>query len=102
MPEADFRTWWTIGALVAGSVVLIVAALLTAILLVARNIERLAGIALRVVGEIADDTRPIWSIADANAIVEDIVDTARSIEARIESLADAQSSEIKTEPEGGI
>ena len=101
MLEADFHSWWMLGYALAMVVVVAVAALLTAILLVARNIERLAGMALGVAGQIESATRPIWSLAGANAIVEEIVGTVRSIEDRVGTLADVLAPEAGIGPEGG-
>jgi hypothetical protein len=84
---------WTVGFLLGGLIVLAVAALLLAILMVARNIERLAGQALGVAGEIGTATKPIWSLADANDVVEDIAGTVRSIEAQVTAIADALEGE---------
>jgi hypothetical protein len=84
---------WTVGFILGGAVVVVVAALLITILLVARNIERLAGKALGVAGEIKAATRSIWSLADANDIVEDIAGTVRSIEAQVTTIADQLEGE---------
>ena len=80
--------WWGLGYVVGVVAVLVVAALLIAILLVARNIERLAGQALSVAWEIKSATRPIWSLADANDLVEDIAGTVLSIESQVTTIAD--------------
>ena len=85
--------WWTVGFMMGGVVVIVVAALLITNLLVARNIERLAGQVLGVAGEIKTATRPIWSLADANDIVEDIAGTVRSIEAQVATIADGLEGE---------
>jgi hypothetical protein len=87
---------WTLGFILGGVIVVVVAALLISILLVARNIERLAGQALGVAGEIKTATRPIWSLADANEIVEDIAGPVRSIEAQVTIIADELSPETAT------
>ena len=79
---------WTLGFALGAAVVLVVAALLIAILLVARNIERLAGQALGVAGEIVAATRPVWVLGDANNIVEEITTAVRSIDAQVTALAD--------------
>ena len=84
---------WTLGFILGGVIVVVVAALLITILLVARNIERLAGKALGVAGEIKAATRSIWSLADANDIVEDIAGTVHSIEAQVTAIADELSPE---------
>jgi len=85
--------WWTVGFMTGGVVVVVVAALLITILLVARNIERLAGQALGVDGELKTATQSIWSLADANDIVEDIAGSVRSIDAQVTAIADALSPE---------
>ena len=79
---------WTLGFALGTAVVLVVAALLIGILLVARNIERLAGQALAVAGEIEAATRPIWALGDANHLVEEIATAVRSIDAQVTALAD--------------
>jgi hypothetical protein len=79
---------WTIGFVLGGVVVLVVAALLIAILLVARTIERLAGRALGVAGEIKAVTKPIWLLADVNSILDEIAGTVRSVEAQVGAIAD--------------
>ena len=94
--------WWTVGFMTGGVVVVVVAALLITILLVARNIERLAGQALGVAGEIITATRPIWSLADANGMVEDVAGTVRSIEAQVTAIADELSPETAAGPERGV
>src|SRR5215471_4966785 len=84
---------WAVGFVTGGVVVVAVAALLITILLVARNIERLAGRALSVAVEIKTATRPIWSLADANDLLEDIAGTVRSVEAQVTAIADELSPE---------
>jgi hypothetical protein len=79
--------WWNFGFVVGALIVLIIAVLLIAILLVARNIRRLAAEALSVAGEIENTTKPIWDIAGANKVVEDIAVTAKSVESRVKAIA---------------
>ncbi len=79
---------WVLGYALGAAVVAVVALLLIAILLVARNIERLAGTALAVAGTIETATRPIWTLADANQIVEEIATAVRSIDSQVTTLAD--------------
>ena len=94
--------WWAIGFILGGAIAVVVAALLITILLVARNIERLAGQALGVAGEIITATRPIWSLADANDIVEDIAGTVRSVEAQVTVIADELPPESAAGSERGV
>jgi hypothetical protein len=84
---------WILGFTLGAAVVLAVAALLTGILLVARNIERLAGQALGVAGDIVAATRPVWALGDANDIVEDVATAVRSIDAQVTALADQLAPE---------
>ncbi len=79
--------YWTYGFIIGGVVVLIVAILLITILVVARNIRRLAAEALSVAGEIEVATKPIWGVAGANEIVKDIARAAQSLEGRVKGIA---------------
>jgi len=92
---------WTLGFTLGGLVVVVVAVLLIAILLVARNIERLAGQALGVAGEIEAATRPIWALADANDILEEIAGIVRSVESQVALIADELSPEAAPGTGGG-
>jgi hypothetical protein len=94
--------WWTVGFLLGGLVTAVVAALLVTILLVARNIERLARQALGVAGEIETATRPVWSLADANDVLVDIAGTVRSIEAQVTTVADELSPGAAAGPDGSV
>ena len=80
---------WTLGFVLGGVVVVVVAALLITILVVARRIESLATTALEVAGGIETGTKPIWALGTANSIVENIVRTVRSIDGRVNAIADA-------------
>jgi hypothetical protein len=95
-------SWWVLGYTLGAAVVVVVAALLIAILLVARNIERLAGQALGVAAQIEAATRPIWSLAGANEIVEEMAASARAIEAQITTIADELAPEGVAGSEGGV
>jgi hypothetical protein len=79
--------WWNVGFIIGGAIVLVVATLLIAILLVARNIRRLAAQALSVADEIETATAPIWGIGDANNILRDTARAAGSIESRLKAIA---------------
>ncbi len=80
-------TYWTYGFVIGGVIVLVVAILLITILLIARNIRRLAAEALSVAGEIEIGTKPIWGVAGANDIVRDIARAAKSLEGRVKGIA---------------
>ena len=91
---------WVLGYILGVLVVIVVAALLIAILVVARNIERLAGLALDEAGKIVTATRPVWALGVANGIVEEISGTVRSVERQVTSIADSLAPEISAGNEG--
>jgi hypothetical protein len=84
---------WALGFALGAVVIAAVAALLVAIFLVARSIERLARQALAVAGEIEAATRAVWKLADANDVVEDIATAVRSVDAQVTALADRLAPE---------
>ncbi len=79
--------YWTIGFILSGVIVLVVALVLIVILLIARKIRRLGLEALSVAGEIEAATNSIWGIEGANNLVKDIARGAQSIEGRIKGIA---------------
>ncbi len=79
--------YWTIGFILSGVIVLVVALVLIVILLVARKIRRLGLEALSVAGEIEAATNSIWGIEGANNLVKDIARGAQSIEGRVKGIA---------------
>jgi hypothetical protein len=79
---------WNLGFLLGGVVVLVVAALLIALLVVARTIAGLASTALAVAGDIEKATTPIWGIGTANETVQKIAATVQSIEGRVAAVAE--------------
>lgn len=81
----DWGFWYVVGV----AVVLIAAALLIAILLVARSIAVHAGRALAAGARIEENTRAIWSLQGALEGLETIRDRAAAVEEKAEFLADA-------------
>jgi len=79
--------YWTMGFIICGAIVLVVALVLIVILLVARKIRRLGLEALSVAGEIEAATNSIWGIEGANNLVKDIARGAQSIETRVKGIA---------------
>jgi len=82
MPDAELYTIWYWSLAVAGVVVLLAAALLIAILLVARRILGNARKALEAAEAIAEETKVIWALDETNRTAEEILATAESIEER--------------------
>lgn len=79
---------WMLGFVLGGVVVLVVAAILIAILVVARKIEKLAATLLEVAGGIESGTQPIWALGTANDTMENIVYTVRSVDRHVNGIAD--------------
>jgi hypothetical protein len=79
--------YWTMGFIIGGAIVLVVALVLIVILLVARKIRRLGLEAISVAGEIEAATNSIWGIEGANNLVKDIARGAQSIETRVKGIA---------------
>ena len=79
--------YWTLGFIISGAIVLVVALVLIVILLVARKIRRLGLEALSVAGDIEAATNSIWAIEGANDLVKDIARGAKSIEGRVKGIA---------------
>jgi hypothetical protein len=87
-----YAIWgWSLGA--AAVVVLLAAALLIAILLVARSILAHAGQALDALHEIDESTRVIWDLEETNRIAGEILETAESIEERGAGISGALQGE---------
>ncbi len=79
--------YWTLGFIISGAIVLVVALVLIVILLIARKIRRLGLEALSVAGEIEAATNSIWEIEGANDLIKDIARGAKSIEGRVKGIA---------------
>jgi len=91
-------SYWTIGFLAGGAVVLIVALLLLGIIHQAGRILRTAHVASEVVGQIDENTRSIWALRDTNAVAAQVLEGARTIDvnaATIVSVLSGTGSERK-------
>lgn len=81
--------WWTLGFVVAAVVVAVVAALLIGILMQARRIQKLAGAAVGLVGEIDANTRGIWALTQTNQVAGQILEGAQAIDRNAGEVAAA-------------
>lgn len=79
MTDADLYRLWVLWLVVGGALVVVAAALLIAIAVVARGIEREAGRARRAVERIRESTRPIWALDDTNRVADDLLAATRDI-----------------------
>lgn len=89
MSEKAFLKNWYTGLAIAAGIVTAVAALLLAIIGVARGILNNASRALDTANQIVTNTKPIWQIEKTNSAANQLLDGARSIEHHATSIADA-------------
>ncbi|MFN2433219.1 MAG: hypothetical protein ABR599_10475 [Gemmatimonadota bacterium] len=92
MTEAELWAAWRLWMLVAGAIVVVVAALLVTIWLTARSILAHAVRALRAAEEIRVQTIPIWELQTSNEVAEDLLGTVQDIEAKGAKLVEALES----------
>lgn len=96
MPDSQLYTIWYWSLAVAGVVVLLAAALLIAIILVARSILKHAQQAAEAAEQIAEDTKVIWQLAEVNRTAGEVLTAAESIERHgaqiVEALHEPQAA----------
>jgi|GEM_PF-5198744 len=80
---------WTLSFILAGVVVLLVAALAILILVAATAIKTQAVRALSAGAKIREQTMPLWALESTNNVATQLADAARSIERHAVGLAGA-------------
>jgi hypothetical protein len=80
---------WGLWLAIAGVIVVAAAALLITILVLARRIAALAGVALHVVEQIEHNTKPIWQLNATNHVARDLLGGAQAIEANAGAIVNA-------------
>ena len=81
--------WWLLWLAIGGVIVVAAAALLITIIVLARRIADLAATALEVVGEIEQNTKPVWQLNATNKVARELLEGARAIEANATAIAGA-------------
>jgi len=95
MSSNEIYYWWFVW-LVSGAVIVVAAAiLLVTIIIAARRIARLAVVALGVVAEIEQNTKPIWEINATNKTAGDLLTGAKAIEANAVAIVGALTAADK-------
>ena len=89
MSSDEIYFWWFVWLAIGATIVVAAAALLITIILLARRIVKLAGVALGVVAEIEQNTKPIWEINATNKVAGDLLAGAKAIEANAGSIVGA-------------
>lgn len=89
MSAPEIYQWWTIWLVIAGGIVVAVAALLITILLLARRIAILVGTVLAMIEQIEQNTKPIWQLNATNKVAKDLLDGAKAIEGNAGAIVGA-------------
>ncbi|RUM52058.1 MAG: hypothetical protein DSY87_07780 [Methylococcus sp.] len=74
---------------IAVTLVIVTAALLITIIVLARKIAELAGVALEVVEDIEHNTKPIWQLNATNKVAGNLLAGAKAIEANAGAIVGA-------------
>ena len=89
MSAQEIYNWWTLWLGVAGVIVVAAAALLIAIIMLARQIGALAATGLAVVEQIEQNTKPIWQLNATNHVAVELLGGAQAIEGNAVAIAGA-------------
>jgi hypothetical protein len=89
MTDADLYRLWYLWLGIGGAIIVVAAALLVAIWLAARGIEREARRALSAAGRIREATGPVWRLDDTNRVADELLAAARDLEAHGGQIAAA-------------
>jgi hypothetical protein len=89
MTDAEYYNEFYIGLALVGAIVLIAAVLLILILVAARRILKLAGVALGIVVNIKQNTLSIWGLQETNHKAIDILTEADTILSNAGAVATA-------------
>lgn len=92
MTAQEIYGWWFLWLGVAGVIVVAAAALLIAILVLARQIASLAATGITVVEQIEQNTKPIWQLNATNHVAVQLLGGAQAIEANAGAIVGALSA----------
>ena len=95
MTAQEIYHWWFVWLVIGGVIVVAAAALLITIIVLARRIAGLAETALGVVGEIEQNTKPIWQLNATNKVAKDLLAGAQAIEGNASAIVGALSADDK-------
>lgn len=89
MTADEIYFWWFVWLAIGTTIVIAAAALLIAVIVAARRILRLANVALTVVEEIEQNTKPIWQLRDSNKVAGQLLGGAEAIHGNAGAIVDA-------------
>ena len=95
MSAGEIYNWWLLWLGIGVVIVLAAAALLITIIVLARQISSLAGTAVQVVGEIEQNTKPIWQLNATNHVAGQLLGGAQAIEANAVAIVGALTAADK-------
>lgn len=95
MSAEEIYFWWFVWLAIATFIVIAAAALLIAVIVAARRILRLAKTALVVVGEIEQNTKPIWQLNASRKVAGDLLSGAEAIRGNATTVAEALNKSAK-------
>jgi hypothetical protein len=89
MSAQDIYATWFVWLGVAAVIVVVAAALLIAVAVLARRIAAQAAIALEVVEQIEQNTKPVWQLNATNHVARQLLDGAQAIEGNAGAIVGA-------------
>jgi len=89
MTTQDIYFWWLVWLVIGTVIVIAAAALLIGVIVAARRIRRLAGVALGVVEEIERNTGPIWQLKASMDVADQLLGGAEAIKANAGAVLEA-------------
>lgn len=79
MSTEEIYFWWIVWLVIGTVIVIAAAALLIAVIVAARRIRSLAGVALGVVEDIEQNTKPIWQLKTSHDVAGQLLGGAEAI-----------------------
>lgn len=95
MSADEIYYWWYVWLGIGGAIVVAAAVLLITIIVLANKIARTAAVALQVVSDIEQNTKPIWEINATNKVAENLLVGAGAIENNAVAIVEALGSADK-------
>jgi len=89
MTTEEIYFWWLVWLVIAVVIVIAAAALLIGVIIAARRIRSLAGVALGVVEEIEQNTKPVWQLKSSLDVAGQLLGGAEAIKGNATSVLGA-------------
>jgi hypothetical protein len=89
MTTQEIYFWWIVWLVIGAVIVVAAAALLIGVIVAARRIRRLAIVALGVVDEIEQNTKPIWQLKTSLEVAGQLLGGAQAINGNATAVLNA-------------